>query len=302
MKGNRGAAVIGQSWVKMATELKDILNKKPAEEEVEPVEAKPEEKPEVAEAAQPEAKEPDLAPEEKPELESGEPEKPEAKERDGFKGAYTAEKKKRQQLEADSKELRAELDRREQAWRRDMQQLASQFAPKPPEQPSPDFYTDPEGWQQRQTQTYEQRERNNNLYWSEQLARVKFGDETFEAAGKEILSVTGGNESHPVARMIVASPNPGFALVNWYQERQQLSSLQNPESRVELLKESLKDPAMLALVQQALQANAPAQAAAPKPTPSQLPSNFSGARSASVTQAKVFAGPTPLKSVFQTKK
>jgi hypothetical protein len=281
----------------MPKEIKDILEG-PAEEKVEVVETKPEETPEVAEAPQPEAKDPEPAPEATPELNAGEPEKPEAKERDGFKGAYTAEKKKRQATEAERDELRAELDRREQSWRRDMQQIASQFAPKPPEQPAPNFYEDPDGWQQRQTQTYEQRERANNLYWSEQLARVKFGDDVFDAAGKEVMNVTGGNASHPISQMIAASPNPGIALVNWYQERQQLSSLQNPESRVELLKESLKDPAMLALVQQALQASAPAQAAAPKPAPNAIPSNFAGARSVSSKAAQPFSGPKPIEEVL----
>lgn len=293
----RDAAAIGQSWVNMAKAIEEILENKPAEEPKAP-ESEKVEKPE------PEAEKPEVIEAERPTPEEAESEpaapQPEAqaRERDGFKGAYTAEKKKRQSVESEREELRAELDRREQRWRQDMQQLMQQFAPKQPEQPAPSFYEDPDGWQQRQTQTFEQRERTNNLYWSEQLARVKFGDEKFEAAGQEAQRIIQQNPRDPEIAAITASTNPGFELVKWYENRQKLSTLDNPEALIEQ-QLATASPEFKAKLLSMLGAQAPESK--PTPAPSALPTNLAGARSAR-SQQRVFSGAKPLSEILGLRK
>lgn len=287
----------------MATDLKDILKGDIADDQPK-AEATPE--PEKVEQPDPQAEQPESDAEllpEAPEVEQA----PQTETRPdkvvgGLKAAATAERNKRQQAEAEVKGLREELDRERASFRQEMAQMLSQFAPKQPEQPAPSVFDDPEGWQQRQAQNYEQRIRQTEIKMSERIARIQYGDDVYNEAEKAIEQYHRSNPNDPIFVAIPRSDDPAGLVVRWHQDRKKLSSLQSPESRVELLKESLKDPAVMALVQQAIQASAPANAAAPKPTPSQLPSNFAGARSVTGGTTKVFAGPTPIGDVFNRKK
>lgn len=279
-------------------EIEEILkgDKPPVEEKAKAeVVSDPVEKPESETPEKPEAEAPEApAPEEKPEAA---PEPGPSREVSGLKAANTAERKKRQQAEAEREELRQELDKREQRWRQDMQQMMAQFAPKPPETPAPNVFEDPEGWQRQQSQTYEQRLRQTEVKMSERLARVQYGDDVYSEAEREIENHYRNNPNDPIFVAIQRSDDPAGVMVQWHQNRQKLNDLSDPETLIEK-QLATASPEFKAKLLSMLGG----QSAEPKsatPAPSALPSNLAGARSVR-GQGKVFTGAQPIGDILKT--
>ena len=282
------AAAIGQSWVNMAKSIEEVLNKDAEEKpEVEKPEAEVAEKPE-SEQEQPEAIQ--EQPEEKPEAEA-KPDKNANREVGGLKAAHSAEKSKRQAIERERDELRQELDRREQAWRQEMAQLVGQFAPKQPEQPQPGIFDDPDAWVSRQNQQYDQRLRQQDVKWSERIAKRHYGDEAFTEAEQSLQSLHRQNPRDPVFFAIGQSDDPAEVMMQWHQNQTKLKSLNDPEATVESMLANASPEFKTKLL---TMLGGQTQARPAIPAPSQIPSNLAGARSVGATRGKTFAGPTPI--------
>lgn len=115
--------------------------------------------------------------------------------------------------------------------------------------PPPDMYSDPDGWQRHQAQTFQQSNRETLFATSEMVARVKFGDELVEKADAELTRVLNMNPNDPIAAVIGNSRNPAFEMVKWFQQQEANKRLAG-KSIDDLLKEEgeklLNDPAFLA--------------------------------------------------------
>jgi hypothetical protein len=115
--------------------------------------------------------------------------------------------------------------------------------------PPPDMYSDPEGYQRHQVSQHQQALREQAVMFSEQLARVKFGDELYGKAEQEISRYVQMNPHDPIVHVIRNSSQPAFELVKWYQQQEANKRLAG-KSIDDLLKEerekALSDPAFLA--------------------------------------------------------
>lgn len=138
--------------------------------------------------------------------------------------------------------------------------------------PPPDMYSDPEGYQRHQVSQHQQALREQAVMFSEQLARVKFGDELYGKAEQEISRHVQMNPHDPIVHVIRNSSQPAFELVKWYQQQEANKRLAG-KSIDDLLKEerekALNDPAFLAqAIEKAKAAAKPVQTQATSTIPS----------------------------------
>lgn len=160
--------------------------------------------------------------------------------------------------EADAKRealARAEQFQRqvEEAQRRvvALEQQLNGFQQRQAEQsnPPPDRYADPDGYEAYQQQQYQIGLRNQAVSFSEQLARIKFGDELYGKAEQEIARHVQMNPHDPIVHVIRNSSQPAFEVVKWYQQQEASKRLAG-KSIDDLLKEerekALNDPEFLA--------------------------------------------------------
>jgi hypothetical protein len=193
---------------------------------------------------------PDVVAETKPEL--SKVEKPDDRSERGEIPAWRlreeAEAKREWQAKADAAHREAEDARRQMAA---FQQQLATFQQQAQEKnnPPPDMYADPEGYQRHQAMQYQQGLRQQAVSFSEQLARVKFGDELYDKAEQEIARHVQMNPRDPIVHVIQNSSQPAFELVRWYQQQEANKRLAG-KSIDDLLKEerekALNDPAFLA--------------------------------------------------------
>ncbi len=191
-----------------------------------------------------------VAPTPEPEQEQeAQPDKPE---RDGGIPAWRlreeAEAKREALAQAEQARRDAEEARRQMAaFQQQMATLQRQVQEK--QNPPPDMYADPEGYQRHQQQIYEQRLQAQALAFSEQLARVKFGDELYDKAERELGRHVQTNPHDPIVHVILNSSRPAFEVVQWFQQREAQQRF-GGKSIDDLLKEEreklLNDPAFLA--------------------------------------------------------
>lgn len=115
--------------------------------------------------------------------------------------------------------------------------------------PPPDMYADPEGYQRHQADQHQMALRQQAVMFSEQLARVKFGDELYTKAEQEIARHVQMNPHDPVVHVLQQSSQPAFEVVKWFQQQEANKRLAG-KSIDDLLKEerekALNDPAFLA--------------------------------------------------------
>lgn len=161
--------------------------------------------------------EPTPEPELKPSPE-GQTEKPD---RDGIPAwrlREEAEAKREALSKAEQFQREAEEARRQMAaFQQQMATLQRQVQEK--QNPPPDMYADPEGYQRHQQQTYEQRLRQQEVSFNEQLARVKFGDDLYDKAERELERHIQTNPHDPIVHVIRNSSRPAFEVVQWFQQR-----------------------------------------------------------------------------------
>lgn len=178
-------------------------------------------------------------------------EKPEDRERGeipAWRLREEAEAKREALARAEKHAQEAEQTKRELAA---MQQQLAQFQRQQQEQstPPPDRYADPDGFDRYQSEQYQRGLRQQAIAFSEQLARVKFGDELYDKAEQELSRHVNVNPHDPVVHVIRNSSQPAFEVVKWFQQQEANKRLAG-KSIDELLKEHgeklLDDPAYLA--------------------------------------------------------
>lgn len=171
-----------------------------------------------------------------------EPEKPAEKEDARVPSWRLAEEAdRRRQAEQALNEMRAEL--------RQMQQhMYSMQRPPEPQQPQgqpADIFADPEGFVQNLTQTFDQRLKALQLENSLRFAHYTHGDKFNEAYSSFMDHVTRTRDQASYQR-VMASADPGDALVQWWKEQQLHKELGGADLNTFLEKkreEWLKDPA-----------------------------------------------------------
>jgi hypothetical protein len=146
----------------------------------------------------------------------------------------------------------AEVQRQYAEWQRQVQQ---QQQPKP--EPI-DPLVDPEGYYGRMRNEWRQEMKAVQLENNLQMAYNRHGD-TFARAFQAFEQI--GPQNPQWAASIVHGPNPGEALVNWFNREQVLYEVgPDPKAyRSKVLDEALKDPAFLAKAYEAARAHASGQ-------------------------------------------
>jgi hypothetical protein len=151
------------------------------------------------------------------------------------------------------REKRQAEQRQREALQRELETLRQQLQPPKPKEEAPDQFQDPQGynafWERRlaeQSQTVEQRFRNQEANFSLRLAHMQHG-ELFEKAYQALLD-TAEKGDKTAAQAVANSPDPGQTLVNWYKREQVIAQVgTNPEEYVQKkLEEALSDPEFLA--------------------------------------------------------
>jgi hypothetical protein len=159
-----------------------------------------------------------------------------------------AEAKREWQSKAEQSARDVEETRRQLAA---LQQQVSGFQRQQAEAktPPPDRYADPDGYDAYQAQQYQMGLRQQAVSFSEQLARVKFGDELYSKAEQELERHVNVNPHDPIVHVIRNSSQPAFEVVKWFQQQEANKRLAG-KSIDDLLKEHgeklLDDPAYLA--------------------------------------------------------
>jgi hypothetical protein len=129
------------------------------------------------------------------------------------------EREKRQEYQAQLETFRAEAEKRDAEYRRQLDELKrSLAAPKAPPPPPPDPLTDPVGAHQHQQQQVQSYLLNERLNLSEMLTREKLGDELVDAA------VQWAEQTGEVARFI-GHRNPYGELVKAYKRHQAVTEI-----------------------------------------------------------------------------
>ena len=174
--------------------------------------------------------------------------KPERGEIPAWRLREEADAKREWQSKAEQAERRAaEIERQFAATQQQLNAIQRQFAEK--QNPPPDMYADPEGYQRHQAQTLQQQLRQRDVQFDERLARIKFGDELYDKAEKALESHVRLNPNDPFIQTLVAAPQPAFELVKWFRQQETQTRLAG-KSLDDLLKEerekALSDPAFLA--------------------------------------------------------
>jgi hypothetical protein len=182
------------------------------------------------------------------------------------------ESQRRRDAEQSLNEIRTEL--------RQMQQMATrQQQPPQPQQEPVDIFADPEGYTQRLESGFNQRLQSLQLENSLRFARYAHKD-TFDTAYKGFIDhvqTTGDQASY---QRIMASSDPGEALIQWHKERELQRELGGTDLKSFIDKqreEWLKDPQVQAKVIEAFKAT---QAAQPNSKLTNLPPSLSRATGA----------------------
>ncbi len=183
------------------------------------------------------------------------------------------EAQRRRDAEAQQQELTQQL----RQMQMQMAQMQERF--QQPQEPI-DPIADPEGYQRNVQAAWQREMANLRLENSLERAQDKYG-ETFDsayAAFVEQVHPQGGADQATYLR-VMRTPNPGRAMVQWYQERENLAKVGNdPEAWLKAeLDKRMSDPAFQAQVIQRVQNGA---APSSPTTQVQLPPSLSRATSA----------------------
>lgn len=194
-----------------------------------------------------------------------------------FKG-YLDEREKRQRADAEVERLKRELAQIQQQSQRK-------------EEPAPDIYENPEGYQQHIQTQYQRELQNQKVSQSEFLARREFGDEMFETVDNW-LRTDGGQ----YVQQLLQHPSPYHAAVDLYRKEQAASQLKAHDFDIEKLVQ-----ARLAQMQGQQPNPAPA---AQQPTPeakpqAKMPPQVANSGGAARSQPQMTEGDF-FESVFET--
>lgn len=187
---------------------------------------------------------------------------------------HLSEREKRQKAEAEARRFREQLE----AFQKEKEQ-------KPP----PDMYEDPAGYQQYQQQSIQDTIRATELKFSERFARLKYGDDVYQAAEAAANEVMASGAHDPMLAAVARSSDPGSALVEWHKRNQTMERLGSTDldTFLEQQKEQLlSDPQFLSQAVERARADAPKNPGSPKPA-KQIPSlNRATAAQSNETEVK----------------
>jgi hypothetical protein len=139
------------------------------------------------------------------------------------------------------------------------QNAALQGQIKPPEAPQvPDMFQDPQAYHQFITTQHQNAMRNMEANFSFRLAHREHGEMFEQAYVTMIQRAERGDPS--VVRQVMASPDPGAAMVNWFRREQTLSTVgDDPNAWFEAqLAERLKDQKFAGSIVEKIRGAAPA--------------------------------------------
>ena len=227
---------------------KDLADE-PVEQQVEETPAEPEHEPEAGEHEEPDDQGEEG--ESRGRDDQGRFKRPESQAERGLRGELIAERNKRQATEAAFEQFRKDNEARFKDFEARLKPVQTEQKAPVDADPAPDMFLDPQGyaaWQDRAMQR-----RFDAL--QRQTAAERVGS-SFQAAHEELGAVF--QEAHaaaekldpndPVAKQqmqrVMASPNPGKALVAWHKQQKALAEIGNDPSqyRSKVATELMKDP------------------------------------------------------------
>lgn len=194
---------------------------------------------------------------------------------------HLADRERRQAAERERDELKRAVEARDRQFSELQKQLEELKAPKP--EPI-DPWSQPDQWAGQFDQrlssvndTVGKRLKEMEANFSFRLAHFQHKD-VFEKGYEELVNrVRAGDIA--IRDHIMASADPGQALVNWYRREQTVREVgEDPQAYVNRkMEEALKDPAFLAKAQEAMKAIATGQNGAAPRTTTQLPPSLTRA-------------------------
>jgi hypothetical protein len=151
------------------------------------------------------------------------------------------------------REKRQSESRRAEQLARELETLRQQLQPPKQQQPIPDQFANPdqynEYWMQQNEQlqqSVEQRLKSQEANFSLRLAHMQHKD-VFEKAYQALIEQAESGNRGP-AQAVANSPDPGQAMVTWYQREQVLAEVGTDPAayRAKVMEELLKDPKLIA--------------------------------------------------------
>lgn len=172
----------------------------------------------------------------------GNPEKPEAAEQAADQQQTNAGKPENAipsyRLKEEAEAKRAAISRAEAAEKqvsdlsqniellqRQFAQLQQQMSRPQQETPRVNLFDNPEGWEQQQQHSVQTLLQRQQFQFSEQLARIKYGDELYDNADKAAQKAIAMGQVDPELMSIPRASNPGVALVEWFRRKQNIDRL-----------------------------------------------------------------------------
>ncbi len=132
-----------------------------------------------------------------------------------------AEREKRQAAERQTSDLAKQIENLQRQMFA-FQQQASQPQTEPQRV---NLFENPEQWEQHQQRGVQSLLQQQSIHFSEQLARIKYGDELYDAADRAAQAVMMSGHVDPNLAAVGRSQNPGVSLVEWYKRKQTLDRL-----------------------------------------------------------------------------
>jgi hypothetical protein len=199
------------------------------------------------------------------------------------------EREKRQEYQAQLETFRAEAEKRDAEYRRQLDELKrSLAAPKAPPPPPPDFNTDPLGFIHHRDQQLQMVSLNERLNTSEMLARDRHGDELVDAAAQW------AEQSGEVARFI-GQRNPYGELIKAYKKHQALAEIgDDPSVYRSRLEQELREKILAELKG----GGAAAVKAPSAPAQTRFPTSLAAETSAGAGTGSVLTPEAAMKDVF----
>jgi hypothetical protein len=156
----------------------------------------------------------------------------------------------------DEREKRQTAERRAEERERAIQQILA--AQKAAEQPRPDpaIWDQPDGWIEQKLTPLQKAQFEATHSTSEELARIRHGDEVVDKALQAMESAMGTRDAEAVSawQRMMGSRRPYQDLVDWFKRSEPVRDPQGYRTRLQ--DDLLKDPAFLQKAQEALRASA----------------------------------------------
>lgn len=119
----------------------------------------------------------------------------------------------------------SELSQSFEALQRQFVQLQQRVSTPQQESQRVNLFDNPEQWEQQQQHSVQTLLQQQQFQFSEQLARIKYGDELYDSADKAAQKAMAMGQIDPELMSVPRASNPGVALVEWYRRKQNMERL-----------------------------------------------------------------------------